>query len=180
MVLLISAGVWLSASAALVPLLARDYAAGGVKPLTGVVIWLWHALNYTLLALFALEDVWALGLGDPLRVLGVFLIALGLIVIAAGFYEFRSVQRLTGTRQDELVDSGIYRFSRHPQYLGIILTLIGTGLAGGSGAALLFALCLSVGLLAYLPLEERYVARAFGAQYESYRSRVPMLIGPPG
>ena len=176
-VLLISAGVWVSASAALVPLLARDYAAGGVRPLTGV---LWHALNYTLLALFALEDVWALGLGDPLRVLGAFLTALGLIVIAAGFHEFRSVGRLTGTRQDELVDSGIYRFSRHPQYLGIILTLIGAGLAGDSAAAVLFALCLSAGLLVYLPFEERYAARAFGAQYESYRSRVPMLIGPLG
>lgn len=168
---------WGVVGSILLGLLRRDYSAGKVETRTAFMIWLWHGLNYALLVLFATESVWALSLPGAAHGIGIGLLVAGLAVIAAGFYEFRSVQRLTGTRQDQLIDSGIYRFSRHPQYLGIILTLIGIALAGDSGAALLFALVLSATFIVYLPFEERYVAQAFGAEYERYRKRVPMLLG---
>lgn len=168
---------WVIVGSILPVLLARDYSAGKVEARTAFMIWFWHALNYALLVLFATESVWALSLPGAVRGIAIALLVAGLLVIAAGFYEFRSVQRLTGTRQDQLIDSGIYRFSRHPQYLGIILTLIGGALASDSGAALLFAVVLSVTFVVYLPFEERYVAQAFGAEYERYRERVPMLLG---
>lgn len=172
-------GLWSASGLVLLALLRRDYVAGEVTAATAALIWIWHVLNYALVLLFALEAVWMIGLPEAVRVSGWVLIGLGLAVIAAGFYEFRSLQRLTGARQDAVVDSGVYRFSRHPQYLGIILTLIGGAIAGDSGAAVLFALVLSTVFVVYLPMEERFVTRAFGDEYERYRKRVPMLLGPP-
>jgi protein-S-isoprenylcysteine O-methyltransferase Ste14 len=172
-------GCWVAVSGALLPLLRHDYSATGVRARTGVLIWIWHLLNYTLLVVFAVEEVWSLGLPSAPRVIGLLLVSLGIAAVAAGFYEFRSMRRLTGSRRDELIESGVYRFSRHPQYLGIIMTLVGGALAGDSGAALLFALALSATFILYLPIEERYVSRALGARYDSYRERVPILLGRP-
>jgi len=66
--------------------------------------------------------------------------AVGGIVAAGGMFlwlaarlEFRSF-RLT-------VETGVYRFSRHPQSLGWGLSLGGLAVAGRSGAALLLARC---------------------------------------
>ncbi len=176
---LICLAAWAVASMALLALLRRDYAGGEVWTDTAVLIWAWHLLNYALLVLLALEGALALELPAALRVSGLGLIAIGLGLVAAGFYEFRSIARLTGTRRDEVVDSGIYRYSRHPQYLGIILTLIGAALAGDSGAALLLSLALTAAFGLHLPMEERYVLRALGDEYERYQRRAPMLLGLP-
>ena len=169
--------LWAALSGVLTLRLRREYDQGGVTKPTGALIWIWHSLNYGLLVLFGIEDVWRLHLPEGVRVVGGVLVVCGVAVIGAGFYEFRSIARLTGTRQDEVIDTGVYRFSRHPQYLGIILTLVGLAVIVDSAAAVLLSLALTATFLVYLPVEERYVSRAFGSAYEEYRERVPMLLG---
>lgn len=72
-----------------------------------------------------------------------------------------------------LVTSGPYRFTRNPMYLG--LTLLYSGLT--CMFAIVWALPLLIPLILYthvrviLP-EERYLDRAFGDAYRSYRARV--------
>lgn len=79
-------------------------------------------------------------------------------------------------RSEEVCSRGIYARLRHPQY------------AGGLAAHLAFTFLLSGlhSLLAFPPMilyvillcrmEERAMVREFGAEYEEYRRRVPMLI----
>ena len=177
--LLLLAAVWAILSISLLVLVRRDYGRGDVTSLTAFLLWPWHALNYTLLVLASALEVWHIELPAAVVITGWAAAAGGIVVIAAGFYEFRSVQRLSGTQRDELIDSGIYRYSRHPQYLGIILTLLGGALAGESAAAVLFAVVLSIVFIAYLPMEERYIQQALGERYEAYRERVPRLLGTP-
>lgn len=176
---LVALGTWAVTSAVLLAALNRDYRSGHVTRGTELLLWLWHALNYTVLVFLGIGGIWGMALAGFIVAVGWLLFAIGLAVIAAGFYEFRSARRLTGARQDEVIDSGVYRFSRHPQYLGIILTLIGGALAGSSGAALVFALALSGVFIVYLPIEERYAVRGLGEAYERYRRRTPLLIGRP-
>jgi protein-S-isoprenylcysteine O-methyltransferase Ste14 len=75
-----------------------------------------------------------------------------------------------------LLTTGIYRFIRHPSYLGLLLTMFGWGLAFRSGVGLLLAALLVPPLVARMNSEEALLKSEFGAQYEQYRSRTFRLI----
>jgi protein-S-isoprenylcysteine O-methyltransferase Ste14 len=72
-----------------------------------------------------------------------------------------------------IVDTGPYRFTRNPIYLGMVLGLIGLAIALNSLWLLLtlapFALVIRYGVIAR---EEAYLERKFGDVYRSYRARV--------
>jgi protein-S-isoprenylcysteine O-methyltransferase Ste14 len=178
--LVLLGAVWAVLGVTVLVRLAHDYTRGNVSPLTAFLLWPWHGLNYFLLIVLSTERVWAVDLPGAVIAGGAGLIVVGMVIIVAGFYEFRSIRRLSGTQQDRLVTTGIYRFSRHPQYLGIILTLLGGAVAGQSAAAGALAVALGLGLVLYLPIEEHYVERAFGERYLRYRDQVPRLVRFPG
>jgi protein-S-isoprenylcysteine O-methyltransferase len=71
-----------------------------------------------------------------------------------------------------VIDSGPYRWVRHPSYTGGVLAAIGFGLALStwlgaliSGVLLIWAYALRV------PREEALLARQLGAAYANYASR---------
>ncbi len=72
-----------------------------------------------------------------------------------------------------IVESGPYRFTRNPIYLGMVLGLIGLAIAFDNLWLLMmlvpFALVIRYGVVAR---EEAYLERKFGNVYNSYRSRV--------
>ncbi|WP_407675131.1 methyltransferase family protein [Pelagerythrobacter marinus] len=83
-------------------------------------------------------------------------------------------------RESRLVTEGLYRFVRHPQYIGLFLALFGEGVVH-------WPTIFSVGLfpvivLAYYFLarkEEGEMIRKFGEEYRRYMRRVPMLVPHP-
>ncbi len=72
-----------------------------------------------------------------------------------------------------LVTSGLYRITRNPMYVGMMLVYLGITLAERTAWPLL---PLPVVVLAFefgvIRREERYLARRFGSEYEAYRQRV--------
>jgi protein-S-isoprenylcysteine O-methyltransferase Ste14 len=72
-----------------------------------------------------------------------------------------------------IVESGPYRFTRNPIYLGMFLGLVGLAVAFDTLWLLLmlvpFALVIRYGVVAR---EEAYLERKFGEVYSGYRSRV--------
>jgi protein-S-isoprenylcysteine O-methyltransferase Ste14 len=72
-----------------------------------------------------------------------------------------------------IVESGPYRFTRNPIYLGMFLGLTGLAIASGNLWLLImlvpFALVIRYGVVAR---EEAYLERKFGDVYRGYRSRV--------
>jgi protein-S-isoprenylcysteine O-methyltransferase Ste14 len=72
-----------------------------------------------------------------------------------------------------IVESGPYRFTRNPIYLGMVLGLIGLAIAFDTLWLLMmlvpFALVIRYGVVAR---EEAYLERKFGDVYRGYRSRV--------
>ncbi len=72
-----------------------------------------------------------------------------------------------------IVESGPYRFTRNPIYLGMVLGLIGLAIAFDSLWLLVmlvfFAFLIRCGVVAR---EEAYLDRKFGDVYRGYRSRV--------
>jgi protein-S-isoprenylcysteine O-methyltransferase Ste14 len=72
-----------------------------------------------------------------------------------------------------IVESGPYRFTRNPIYLGMFLGVVGLAIAFDSLWLLMtlvpFALVIRYGVVAY---EEAYLERRFGDVYRGYRSHV--------
>lgn len=122
--------------------------------------------------------------GQDLTVGDVALEALGTAAVVAGlaFCVWARVHLgrnwgmpMTEKEQPELVTDGPYRFVRHPIYTGLLLALLGTGLATNLYA--LIALVLAVPYFVYSArVEERNLANAFPTTYPPYRARTKMLI----
>lgn len=71
----------------------------------------------------------------------------------------------------EITASGPYRWFAHPLYVGSSVMGIGVAIASASAiAAVLIALYLVVTLAAAIRSEEAFLRRAFGDEYDRYRS----------
>ncbi len=82
---------------------------------------------------------------------------------------------MTQKQEPELVTDGPYRFVRHPIYTGILVAMVGTGLAIS-----LWWLIACVLIGAYFihsaRVEEGNLLRTFPRQYPIYRARTKMLV----
>jgi protein-S-isoprenylcysteine O-methyltransferase Ste14 len=118
----------------------------------------------------------------PWNRLGVVVAALGVIIAVAEFARFHkvgtTVSPLDPSKASYLVTDGVFRFSRNPMYLGLLLLLIGWAVWLGSAAPWLvpplFVIVLTVGQI--FP-EERALHERFGEQYVLYQRRVARWIG---
>ncbi|MBC7842220.1 MAG: isoprenylcysteine carboxylmethyltransferase family protein [Gemmatimonadaceae bacterium] len=76
-----------------------------------------------------------------------------------------------------LARGGLYRWSRNPMYIGVLLIVIGWALGFNSGALWAYAGVLLVAFhLRVVFGEEPHLARAFGDEWKAYRKRVPRWI----
>jgi protein-S-isoprenylcysteine O-methyltransferase Ste14 len=145
----------------------------------------WYVIvQFALLGLIALAPLWPGGRLVParpaalaLRGLGLLLGGLGLLLVLAGVATLgRNLSALPHPKQDaELVESGVYRWVRHPIYSGLVFGSFGWGLLALSWLALLLALALFFVLDAKARREERFLVAKFPA-YHSYQRRVHKLI----
>lgn len=114
---------------------------------------------------------------EPLRVVGVVLIAAGILVLLHAFVRF--VMEGVGTPSpvaptERLVVGGLYRYVRNPMYLAVLAVVGGQALLLGRLELLLYAAALVVAFVAFVRwYEEPALRRRFGAEYETYRRAVP-------
>jgi len=103
----------------------------------------------------------------------VFVLALALVAWAIVTMTEAGSNVPTNRPTTTIVESGPYRFTRNPIYLGMFLGLTGLSLAFNDLWLLLmlvpFALVIRFGVVAR---EEAYLERKFGEVYRAYRTRV--------
>ena len=76
-----------------------------------------------------------------------------------------------------VIDSGPYRFIRHPSYTGALLAFLGLGLCLGNLVSLLvLTVPIFFAFLWRIRLEERAMVEALGERYRSYMQRTKCLI----
>ena len=75
---------------------------------------------------------------------------------------------------DEIVTTGIYSYSRHPQYLGFIFIILGWVFGWPTILTLIFAPILIYIYIRVCRLEERELAN--NKQYRIYKRKVPFFI----
>jgi protein-S-isoprenylcysteine O-methyltransferase Ste14 len=83
---------------------------------------------------------------------------------------------VTLKRDHELIVDGPYRWVRHPIYTGVLVALIGTGLAVGEWRAVVAVVLAGVAWWRKLTIEEIVMRRQFGDAYVRYAERTRVLI----
>ncbi len=77
----------------------------------------------------------------------------------------------------KLVDSGPYRYVRHPSYTGSLLTFVGLGFCFGNWLTLLFLTVPIIGAFRWrIRIEESALIEALGEDYRAYMQRTKRLI----
>jgi protein-S-isoprenylcysteine O-methyltransferase Ste14 len=124
-------------------------------------------------------------LSTPWNQIGVLPIATGVVIAAAAVTKFRQSQTtlnpLDPGKASHLVTEGIFRFSRNPMYLGLLLLLIGWALWLGTASPWFVppAFVIVIHLAQIVP-EERALGALFGASYLEYRRTVARWFGRSG
>lgn len=112
------------------------------------------------------------------------LIVTSAVIISLAFISFvkakTTVNPISPESATTLVQSGIYRFTRNPMYVGeaLLLTAWMVYLSSWWGVSGTVFFILYLNRFQIQP-EELLLKRKFGKPYEKYRSRVPRWIKPP-
>ena len=131
--------------------------------------WAGLALNFLLAGLFpAAAIVWhrtaLFGIGVTLILLGVALRWYAIWML--GRYFTRDV---AVSADQQVVQTGPYRYIRHPAYSGTFLTMLGVGLAVTNWASLVaLLLCVLSGHMYRVSVEERALSQTIGQPYVDY------------
>jgi protein-S-isoprenylcysteine O-methyltransferase Ste14 len=118
----------------------------------------------------------ALTLFSPLR-LGTVHAYIGIAIYLIGYAVVMiSLQNYRQTPTNKLVTSGLYRFSRNPQWLGLVGVFVGTALAIGGWLHFLLLFVLASAYHFQILLEEEICRSMYGVSYNDYMERIPRYL----
>lgn len=154
-------------------LMAHDVRHGGtLRRSTTAAMWLAYGSHaaITVRALIRPDGY----LPVPRRVAGAGWLAVGAgaTLCGAGMGRFASLGEVEGTRHDALTTSGVYRWSRNPQYLGYLIGLGGAAVARRSLTATTATALIAAAYAAWIPVEEQQLSRIYGQRYLDYLRHV--------
>jgi protein-S-isoprenylcysteine O-methyltransferase Ste14 len=142
-----------------------------LAPVLGLPAWAFGMYESHLWA-FALDRLGLLPLSlgvDLVMAVSLVLIATGMTLVAVGWVTvYRGRHRL--------VSEGVYRFVRHPQYLGLILIILGFNVMWPTLLTLLMAPILIVMYVRQARREDMELATVFGSEYLHYADRTPAFL----
>jgi protein-S-isoprenylcysteine O-methyltransferase len=114
----------------------------------------------------------------PLRLVGLAVAIAGavLLVWAFGLLGRLMIHEAAVREGHTLIESGPYRFIRHPVYVGYLALLLGSGIAASNVYVLLLWPVSFVGILIQAASEEQVLRAQFGQDYDRYVSRTGRLL----
>lgn len=109
----------------------------------------------------------------PLDYFGVVLGVSGLALCVASIVNFKSISKVFCLDAGQLTVTGLYRWSRNPQYVGAFLFLLGFALNDWSLWCLAAMLVVAINFHLLILVEEEHLRRTFGKPYADFCSEVP-------
>jgi protein-S-isoprenylcysteine O-methyltransferase Ste14 len=133
--------------------------------------WAILALGTTAAVAFvALALLVPLSLKSPLNYAGLALYGLGYLTVMISLLQYRH------TPVDGVVSTGLYRYSRNPQWLGLAAVFAGTALATASGLHLILLVIVVSSYHLRILREEEVCEAAYGQSYREYKRQVPRYL----
>jgi protein-S-isoprenylcysteine O-methyltransferase Ste14 len=130
--------------------------------------------------MFLLHWLWPLLIiHPPFNLAGFLLVGTGLAICFRAQRQFRKVGTNLYPFSDpqKLVTDGLFRYTRNPMYLGLVIFLAGVWVTLGSllpaGIVLAFLLVADRWYIAY---EEQRLISVFGEAYKAYQAKTPRWI----
>ncbi len=158
------------------------YTGGATREDGGSGPVLWVLISSAVIGAFAISGIpsWRL----PVSAVVIRRVALALMLsgLAIRWWAVLTLGRFftvdVATHRDHtLVDSGPFRFVRHPSYTGLLLAFLGMGVSLGSTASLVILMTpILVALSFRIRVEEAALRRALGARYDEYCARTKRII----
>ena len=116
--------------------------------------------------------------GIGYQIVGAICVVLGLVLSDSQFRRFIVLDKTELNPRAEthrvLMTNGLYRFSRNPLYLGMVIAIIGFVLLSSNVIAFIFPIVFVLNLqMNIIPFEERSLTATFGEQYLAYKATVP-------
>jgi len=104
----------------------------------------------------------------------------GLLVFTFGMvFTIVALLNFATSPKGRVITKGLYRFSRNPMYVGLLLMQIGLGIVCSSWLYILLTVVLMILLNANSSAEERYCLYRYGDNYRKYMNSTPRWIGIP-
>jgi protein-S-isoprenylcysteine O-methyltransferase Ste14 len=159
---------------------ARGAASVGFDRASFAVVWGGIILGLTAARWLAhFPDGWLAGDFQLYQWAGAGLMLVGMGIRALAVYtlgRFFTVN-VSVAKDHQVVQTGLYRFVRHPSYTGALLTFLGYGLALRSWWSLIaLAVPVAVAFAYRIRVEEAALTAGLGAQYSDYAARTKRLI----
>jgi protein-S-isoprenylcysteine O-methyltransferase Ste14 len=115
----------------------------------------------------------------PWNLLGLIPIALGAVLNLKSDKDFKTAGTTVKPFEESsvLITTGVFRISRNPMYLGMVLILLGAAILLGSLSpyVVMVAFALSMHFLFIVP-EEKMLESRFGMEYRQYKEHVRQWI----
>ena len=170
------------ASEILVGILKRTKRSGGKVQDRGSLTILWIVIATSITACQWISETHApnmFGGANALKIAGVIVLLAALAIRWTAIFTLGKSFSSNVAIQDsqQIVRAGLYRFVRHPSYLGLLLAFLAVGLHSRNWIS--FAIVLvapTVALLYRIHVEEAALAEAFGADYAAYSKTTKRLV----
>lgn len=115
-----------------------------------------------------------------IQYIGIVVFAVGLVIMLHCIYRFMVEGKGTLSPADptkQLVVKGLYKFSRNPMYVGVMMILIGELLFCGTMSLMIYAAFVFIAFNLFVVFrEEPRLKRDFGEGYEAYTRKVRRWI----
>jgi len=114
-------------------------------------------------------------ISSPYTYLGIPVMLAGLLVSSSASRAFRAAGTSVQLRGEtsRLVTDGVFRYSRNPMYLGMLIWLLGLAILLGTLTPFLFPLLVFLLLnTMVVPMEERSLRQRHPTEYAAYERRV--------
>ena len=134
--------------------------------------------NYTIFMILTFF-ILAYSIFLPLKV-GTAWFYVGLVIYLLGLAALiTSMVNITITPLGQVFTKGLYRYSRHPGYISMLLLNLGVAIASASWIFLLYSILNMVFLHSQALAEERGCLETYGEEYKDYMHRTPRWLGLP-
>jgi len=128
------------------------------------ILWL-LALGYSIILPLLFGTLW-------------FYVGFSIFIFGTFFLSFATYSFVTAPI-DQMIQKGVYSFSRHPMYLATFLICLGSGIATASLILIMLSIIIVIGLDYESRIEERYCKKMYGDLYNEYMNKVPRWLGIP-
>jgi protein-S-isoprenylcysteine O-methyltransferase Ste14 len=118
----------------------------------------------------------------PMHTFGIILFVVGIFTGIAGVIEFRKHRTTVNPHKPHqsstLVATGIFRYSRNPMYLGLVLCILSMAVYMGEYSIILLSVLMAGYLYRFqIKPEEQHMHLRFGEEFEIYRQRTGRWLG---